>query len=52
MTANEFVFWLSGYVTAINERVKVPNDQDWAKIKEALSKVSMGVHAVHLQTFE
>ncbi len=41
MTANEFVFWFSGYVSAITERVKVPNEQDWARIRSALDKVNV-----------
>jgi hypothetical protein len=38
----EFVYWLSGYVSAIDGRVKVPNEQDWERIKTALTKVSQG----------
>lgn len=39
MTNDEFVYWLSGYISAINGRVKVPNEHDWDQIKLALSTV-------------
>lgn len=41
MTANDFVFWFSGYVSAIGDRVKVPNEQDWVRIRAALDKVNV-----------
>lgn len=40
MSLEEFVFWLSGYVSAIEGRVQVPNHEDWNRIKQALVKVS------------
>ena len=40
MTPEEFVYWLSGYVSAIDDRVKVPNENDWARIKSSLAKVN------------
>lgn len=46
MTSDEFIYWFSGYMSAINERVKVPNEADWTRIRAALSKVSMAKHAL------
>lgn len=39
MSTEEFVYWLSGYVSAIDGRVKVPNESDWERIKNALHNV-------------
>lgn len=41
MTEQEFVFWFSGYVSAIQDRVRVPNQADWERIVLALKKVSL-----------
>lgn len=48
MSMEEFVYWLSGYVSAIQDRVQVPNNKDWERIKLALSKV----HHAHTVGFK
>lgn len=40
MNPQQFVWWLSGYMECIGEDKRLPNSDEWIKIKEILQSVT------------